>query len=132
MYVCLIYFSEFRFQTYRKIPNSHITPFLNESTPFHVLLHRNGVERSVLLHRNGVERSSGVGVDPYTRHKTGTELVSRCLILQFGVSGCHHGGGNQMYRLNTEGQLTSGEWCTNLERGQNLHVQVSQATLEQR
>ena len=41
-----------------------VIPFLNESTPFHIL-----------LHRNGVERSSGVGVDPYTRHKTGLKYV---------------------------------------------------------
>lgn len=40
-----------------------------------------------------------------------------------GASSCHHMGGNQMYRLNTKGQLTSGEWCTNTERGQGIHVQ---------
>ena len=40
------------------------------------LLH--GVEDlySKILLRSGVERSSGVGVDPYTRHKTETEFSS--------------------------------------------------------
>ena len=28
-----------------------------------------------------------------------------------------------MYRLNTEGQLTSGEWCTNVQQGQSVNVQ---------
>ena len=44
-------------------------------------------------------------------------------IFQVGASGCHHMGGNQMYRLNTEGQLTSGEWCTNVQQGQSVNVQ---------
>ena len=30
-------------------------------------------------------------------------------------SGCHGFGGNQLFRLNTEGQLTSGEWCTDAD-----------------
>ena len=41
-----------------------VIPFLNESTLFHVL-----------LHRNGVEQSSGVGVGPFTWHKTGAMKV---------------------------------------------------------
>ncbi|PIO59834.1 ricin-type beta-trefoil lectin domain protein [Teladorsagia circumcincta] len=28
-----------------------------------------------------------------------------------GVNGCHGYGGNQLLRLNTEGQLAQGEWC---------------------
>ena len=32
-----------------------------------------------------------------------------------GASGCHGFGGNQLLRLNTKGQLTSGEWCINAE-----------------
>ncbi|PIO65948.1 ricin-type beta-trefoil lectin domain protein [Teladorsagia circumcincta] len=28
-----------------------------------------------------------------------------------GVNGCHGYGGNQLIRLNTEGQLAQGEWC---------------------
>ena len=28
-----------------------------------------------------------------------------------GVSGCHHGMGNQLFRLNVEGELSSGEHC---------------------
>ena len=42
--------------------------------------------------------------------------------LQVGASGCHHMGGNQLYKLNTEGQLTSGEWCTDYT-GTALQVQ---------
>lgn len=39
-----------------------------------------------------------------------------------GVSGCHGFGGNQMFRLNTEGQLTSGEWCLKAEKGDKVSV----------
>jgi hypothetical protein len=28
-----------------------------------------------------------------------------------GVSGCHHGFGNQLFRLNVEGELSSSESC---------------------
>lgn len=28
-----------------------------------------------------------------------------------GASGCHGYGGNQLLRLNTEGQFAQGEWC---------------------
>lgn len=31
------------------------------------------------------------------------------------ASGCHGFGGNQLFRLNVEGQLTSGEWCTDVD-----------------
>lgn len=30
---------------------------------------------------------------------------------RIGTSGCHSLGGNQLWRLNKEGRLTSGEWC---------------------
>lgn len=30
---------------------------------------------------------------------------------KMGTSGCHSSGGSQLFRLNTEGQFTSGEWC---------------------
>ena len=30
---------------------------------------------------------------------------------RIGTSGCHSLGGNQLWRLNTQGQLASGEWC---------------------
>ena len=40
-----------------------------------------------------------------------------------GASSCHHMGGNQLYRLNTEGQLASGEWCTDLNNDQVITVQ---------
>jgi polypeptide N-acetylgalactosaminyltransferase len=30
---------------------------------------------------------------------------------RIGASSCHGYGGNQMFRLNTAGQLTQGEWC---------------------
>jgi len=33
-----------------------------------------------------------------------------------GTSGCHGLGGNQLFRLNTKGQLTSGEWCIEFAR----------------
>jgi polypeptide N-acetylgalactosaminyltransferase len=39
-----------------------------------------------------------------------------------GVGGCHGFGGNQLFRLNTEGQLTSGEWCLKAERGDRVTV----------
>ena len=44
---------------------------------------------------------SGQCLDTYGRHRP--EKV--------GASGCRGYGGAQMFRLNTEGQLTSGEWC---------------------
>ena len=39
-----------------------------------------------------------------------------------GVSGCHGFGGNQLFRLNTEGQLTSGEWCLKAEKGDRVTI----------
>ena len=35
------------------------------------------------------------------------------------ASGCHSSGGSQLFRLNTEGQLTSGEWCVVFESSSN-------------
>lgn len=40
-------------------------------------------------------------IDTYSRSPPGT----------IGISSCHGWGGNQMFRLNTQGQLSSGEWC---------------------
>jgi len=39
-----------------------------------------------------------------------------------GASGCHGFGGNQMLRLNGEGQLTSGEWCFKAENKENVNI----------
>ncbi|XP_064623856.1 N-acetylgalactosaminyltransferase 7-like [Lineus longissimus] len=34
-----------------------------------------------------------------------------------GLSPCHHGGGNQLFRLNTKGQLATGERCIDARKG---------------
>ena len=52
-------------------------------------------------------------LDTYGRHPP--EMV--------GASPCHHGGGNQLFRLNTEGQLSSGEWCTDISGSNAINVQ---------
>ena len=39
------------------------------------------------------------------------------------AGGCHGFGGNQLFRLNTEGQLTSGEWCSEISGQGSLVVQ---------
>ncbi len=39
-----------------------------------------------------------------------------------GASGCHGFGGNQLIRLNTEGQLTSGEWCLHAQGNDQVQV----------
>lgn len=40
----------------------------------------------------------------------------------FGTSGCHHLGGNQLFRLNEKGQLGVGERCVDkTDRGIGLH-----------
>jgi len=39
-----------------------------------------------------------------------------------GASGCHGYGGAQMFRLNTEGQLTSGEWCIKADRNNVISI----------
>jgi len=39
-----------------------------------------------------------------------------------GASGCHGFGGNQLLRLNTQGQLTSGEWCIKADRGDQVTI----------
>lgn len=52
------------------------------------------------------------------------KLVCLIIFLQVLSSGCHGFGGNQLFRLNTEGQLTSGEWCTDLDNsGSSITVQ---------
>lgn len=38
---------------------------------------------------------------------------------RIGSSGCHGLGGNQLWRLNTAGQLASGEWCVEYRPGNN-------------
>ena len=45
-------------------------------------------------------------LDTFGRHPPG----------KMGVSGCHGYGGAQLFRLNTEGQLASGEWCAAADR----------------
>ncbi|XP_046343077.1 N-acetylgalactosaminyltransferase 7-like isoform X1 [Haliotis rufescens] len=39
-----------------------------------------------------------------------------------GVYYCHHGGGNQLYRLNTKGQIGYGERCIESPNGDTLHI----------
>ncbi|CAB4061456.1 GALNT [Lepeophtheirus salmonis] len=39
------------------------------------------------------------------------------------ASSCHGMGGNQMFRLNTEGQLTSGEWCQTADSSGSVSIQ---------
>ena len=51
-------------------------------------------------------------LDTYGRHPPG----------KMGVSGCHGFGGAQMFRLNTEGQLSSGEWCVAGDRADNINI----------
>merc|ERR1719341_3058215 len=57
------------------------------------------------------------------------EATERCLDTfgrhppeESGASSCHGFGGNQLFRLNTEGQLTSGEWCVKAERNDKVIV----------
>jgi len=44
---------------------------------------------------------------------------------QAGTSGCHGYGGAQMFRLNTQGQLTSGEWCIKADKRQQEGLTIS-------
>ncbi|XP_033735035.1 N-acetylgalactosaminyltransferase 7-like [Pecten maximus] len=39
-----------------------------------------------------------------------------------GISGCHHFGGNQMFRINTKGQMGVGERCIEAPNGSTLHM----------
>ena len=39
------------------------------------------------------------------------DTLNRSPPQRIGTSGCHGLGGNQLWRLNTAGQLASGEWC---------------------
>ena len=45
-----------------------------------------------------------------------------CNLFQVSASGCHGYGGNQLFRLNTEGQLTSGEWCTDADSADEIVI----------
>ena len=38
---------------------------------------------------------------------------------RIGTSGCHGGGGNQLWRLNAQGQLASGEWCVEYKKAES-------------
>ena len=49
--------------------------------------------------------ATGVCLDTFGRHPPEAA----------GASGCHGYGGNQLLRLNTQGQMTSGEWCLKAE-----------------
>jgi len=51
-------------------------------------------------------------LDTYGRHPPG----------KIGVSGCHGYGGAQLFRLNTEGQLSSGEWCALADRADSVTI----------
>ena len=44
---------------------------------------------------------------------------------QAGASGCHGYGGAQMFRLNTRGQLTSGEWCMKADKKKDGGIVIS-------
>ncbi|XP_041352821.1 N-acetylgalactosaminyltransferase 7-like [Gigantopelta aegis] len=39
-----------------------------------------------------------------------------------GVYYCHHGGGNQLFRINTKGQIGYGERCIESDNGDTLHI----------
>jgi len=47
--------------------------------------------------------------------KTCIDTMGRHPPSAIGVSGCHGGGGYQLMLLNTEGQLSNGEWCVKAE-----------------
>ena len=40
-----------------------------------------------------------------------TDTISNQYGRPIGVSGCHHLGGNQLFRINVEGEWSSGEHC---------------------
>ncbi|TRY71908.1 hypothetical protein TCAL_00172 [Tigriopus californicus] len=42
---------------------------------------------------------------------------------KIAASGCHGFGGNQLFRYNTEGQITSGEWCADVDNSGSLTIQ---------
>lgn len=45
------------------------------------------------------------------RHETCVDQIGAPFGKSIGVSGCHHQGGSQLFRLNIKGQLSSGEHC---------------------
>ncbi|XP_065670493.1 N-acetylgalactosaminyltransferase 7 [Hydra vulgaris] len=47
------------------------------------------------------------------------DTLNRSPPYRIGLSGCHKSGGNQLWRLNTLGQLASGEWCVRYEKASN-------------
>ena len=51
-------------------------------------------------------------LDTYGRHPPG----------EMGVSGCHGYGGAQLFRLNTQGQLSSGEWCASGDKSESVTI----------
>ena len=51
-------------------------------------------------------------LDTYGRHPPG----------EMGVSGCHGYGGAQLFRLNTQGQLSSGEWCASGDKSDSVTI----------
>jgi polypeptide N-acetylgalactosaminyltransferase len=56
--------------------------------------------------------ASGACLDTFGRHPPEAA----------GASGCHGYGGNQLLRLNTQGQMTSGEWCIKAESSDQVLV----------
>jgi polypeptide N-acetylgalactosaminyltransferase len=56
--------------------------------------------------------ASGACLDTFGRHPPEAA----------GASSCHGYGGNQLMRLNTEGQMTSGEWCLKAESSDQVVV----------
>jgi len=46
------------------------------------------------------------------------DTLSRSPPSRIGSSGCHGSGGNQLWRLNKEGQLASGEWCVGYRKAE--------------
>lgn len=47
------------------------------------------------------------------------DTMSRSPPRRIGTSGCHGFGGNQLWRLNKQGQLASGEWCVEYKPAEN-------------
>jgi len=72
--------------------------------------------------------ANGFCLDSQGRHppeqvwKATCYLSPRRNLPQISASGCHGFGGNQLFRLNTHGQLTSGEWCSELNSNGALSV----------
>jgi len=54
--------------------------------------------------------------------KTCIDTMGRHPPSAIGVSGCHGGGGYQLMLLNTEGQLSNGEWCVKAESSDRIQI----------